>query len=78
MLQVAPIELVQSLKRDAATFLGAKPGGNFLPRPALLALLADEIHECFKAAVEWPSAAGAFAFNRLGVIDDFWIHHCGV
>lgn len=77
-LQVAPVELVQSLKRDAATFLGAKPGGDFLPRLALLALLADEIHKWFKAAVERPSAAGAFAFNRLGVIDDFWIHQRGV
>ena len=43
--QVAPVELVQSLKRDGTTLLGAEQRGDFLPSPALLALFADEIHE---------------------------------
>ena len=51
--QIAPVELVQTLKRDAATFLGAEQRGDFLPRLALLALFADEIHERFETAVEW-------------------------
>ena len=69
--QVAPVELVQTLKRDGATFFGAEPGGDFLPRPALLALLADELRERFEAAVEWPSAAGTILFYRLVVVDGF-------
>ena len=55
--QVAPVELVQSLKRDDAILFGAKPGGDFLPRPALLALLADKFHERFQAAAISASAA---------------------
>jgi len=45
--QVAPVELVQSLKRDSTALLGAEQRGDFLPRPALLPLLADELHERF-------------------------------
>ena len=73
-LQVPPIELVQSLKRDAATSLGAQQRGDFLPRPALLALFADEVRERFEAAVKGASAAGALALRRPAVVDDFWIH----
>jgi len=72
--QVAPIKLVQSLRRDDAIVFGVEPGGDLLPCQALLALLADELHERFKAAVEWPSAAGTIPFHRLAVVDDFWIH----
>jgi hypothetical protein len=55
--QVAPIKLVQTLKRDDATFLGAEQRSNFLPRPALLAMFADEIHERFEpAAIRAPAA----------------------
>ena len=43
--QVAPVELMQSLKRDGAALLGAEQRGDFLPCLALLALFADEIHE---------------------------------
>ena len=72
--QVAPVKLVQTLKRDAATFLGAEQRGDFLPRPALLALFADEVRERFEAAVEGASAAGALALYRPVIVDDFWIH----
>ena len=72
--QVAPVKLVQTLKRDAATLLGAEQRGDFLPRPALLALFADEVRERFEAAVEGASAAGALALNRPVIVDDFWIH----
>lgn len=44
-LHIAPVELVQSLKCDAATFLTAKLFGDFLPRPALSPLLSDEVNE---------------------------------
>ena len=69
--QVAPVKLVQSLKRDDAILFGAKPGGDFLPCPALLTLLADEFRERFKAAVEWSSAARMIPFHRLVDIDGF-------
>ena len=69
--QVAPVELVQPLKRDTATFFGAERRGDFLPRPALLALFADEIHKRFKAAVEWSSAARTIPFHRLVDVDGF-------
>ena len=72
--QVAPVELVQSLRSYDTILFGAKPGGDFLPRPALLALLADEFRERFKTAVEWSSAARMIPFHRLAVVDDFWIH----
>ena len=49
--QVAPVELVQSLRRDDAILLGSEPGGDLLPCPALLALFADKVRERFKAAV---------------------------
>lgn len=61
--QVAPVELVQSLKRDAATFLGAERHGDFLPRPALLALFADEFRERFEAAAISASTAVPFIFG---------------
>ena len=69
--QVAPVELVQSLRSDDTVLFGAKPGGDFLPRSALLALLADEFRERFEAAVEWSSAAGTIAFHRLVNVDGF-------
>ena len=69
--QVAPVELVQSLRRDDAILFGAELRGDFLPRPALLALLADEFRERFKAAVEWSSAARMIPFHRLVDIDGF-------
>ena len=61
--QVAPVKLVQSLKRDDAILFGAKPGGDFLPRLTLLALLADEFRERFKAAAISASAATPFIFG---------------
>ena len=47
--QIAPVELVQSLRRDDAILFGSEPGGDLLPCPALLALLTDELHERFKS-----------------------------
>jgi len=69
--QVAPVELVQALKRNSATFLGAEQRGNFLPCLALLALLADELREQFEAAVEWSPTAGTISFHRLVDVDGF-------
>ena len=43
--QKAPVELVQTLKRNSATLLGAEQSGDFLPRPALLTLFTDQVHE---------------------------------
>jgi hypothetical protein len=54
--QVAPVKLVQTLKRDGAIFL-AKLRGDLLPRPAPLPLLADELNERFEAAAISASAA---------------------
>ena len=61
--QITPVELVQSLKRDAAIFFSAEQGGNFLPCLALLALRADKIHERFEAAAISASAATPFIFG---------------
>ena len=72
--QVAPVKLVQSLRRDDAILFCPEPDGDLLPGPALLALLADELHERFEAAVKWSSAARMITFHRLAVVDDFWIH----
>ena len=69
--QAAPVKLVQSLKRDDATLLGAEQRGDFQPRPALLAMFADEFHERFEAAVEWSPAAGTISFHRLVDVDGF-------
>ena len=72
--QIASVELMQTLKGDAATFLGAEQRGDFLPRFALLALFADEVHERFQTAVKGAPAAAAFMLCRLAAVDDFWIH----
>ena len=69
--QVAPVELVQSLRRDDAILFGSEPGGDLLPCPTLLALLADKARERFKAAVEWSSAPGTISFHRLVDVDGF-------
>ena len=74
-LKVTPIKLVNALRGDAAGFFSEKHGGNFLPRPAPLALVTDEIHEWFKPAVKSPPAAAAFALPRPAIVDDVWIHH---
>jgi hypothetical protein len=59
--QVAPIELVQSLKRDGATLFGTEPFGDFLPSFTLLALCVDEISERHKAAAICSPAAALSA-----------------
>ena len=66
---VAPVKLVQTLKRNGAAFFGAKPVGDFLPRFALLALCADEINERLNAAaIRSPAAVPisifGFRFHR--------------
>ena len=73
-LNVAPKKLMNALRGDGAAFFTEKHGGNFLPRPAPLALFTDEIHEWFKAAVKSPTAAAVFALRRPAVADDVWIH----
>jgi hypothetical protein len=61
--QVAPVELVQTLKRDGTALFSAELGGDFRPRPALLALGADEFRERFEAAAIGAAAAGPFIFG---------------
>jgi len=61
--QVSLVKLVQSLKRDGATFLCVEQRGDFLPRPALLALFADEFYERFEAAAIRPPATTPFTFG---------------
>ena len=61
--QIAPVKLMQTLKRDAATFLGAEQRGDFLPRLALLPLLADELRKRFEAAAISTSATTPFIFG---------------
>ena len=73
-LNVAPKKLMNALRGDGAAFFTEKHGGNFLPRPAPLALVTDEIHEWFKPAVKSPTAAAVFALRRPAVADDVWIH----
>ena len=69
-LKVTPIKLMNALRGDAAGFFSEKHGGNFLPRPAPLALVTDEIHEWFNPAVKSPTAAAVFALRRPAVADD--------
>ena len=69
-LKVTPIKLMNALRGDGAAFFTEKHGGNFLPRPAPLALFTDEIHEWFKPAMKSPTAAAVFALRRPAVADD--------
>lgn len=73
-LKITPIKLMNTLRGDGTVFFIGKPGGNFLPRPATLALFMDEIHEWFKPAVKSPTAATVFALRQPAVADDVWIH----
>ena len=73
-LNVTAIKLMNALRSDGAAIFIGKHGGNFLPRPATLALFTDEIHERFKPAVKSPTAAAVFALRRAAVADDVWIH----
>ena len=73
-LKVPPIELMNALLGDGAAFFTEKHGGNFLPRPAPLALFTDEFNEWFKPAVKSPPAAAAFALHRPAIVDDVLIH----
>jgi hypothetical protein len=72
-LHVSAIKLVQTLKRDGATFFRAEPVGDFPPRPPLLALFADVAGERLKAAAVCPSAAVPGSL-RLLPISGFRIH----
>jgi hypothetical protein len=74
-LNVTAIKLMNALRGDGAAFFTEKHGGNFLPCPAPLALITDEIHEWFEPTVKSPTAAAAFALSRPAVVDDVWIHH---
>ena len=69
-LKVTPIELMNALRSDGAAFFTGKHGGNFLPRPAPLALFTDEIHEWFKPAVKSPTTAAVFTLHWPAVVDD--------
>jgi hypothetical protein len=68
---VAPVKLVQSLKRYGTTFFGAEQIGDFLPRFAPLAQCADEVCErlyaaavCFAAAAPCPLSIFGFQIHR--------------
>lgn len=54
---VAPVELVNVLKGDGATFFGLQQVGDFLPGLAALPLFPDEIRERLQPAVKSPPAA---------------------
>jgi hypothetical protein len=56
-LYISAVELMQTLKRDAAVFFNREPFGDFPPRFALLALFANDRHECLDAAAKSASAA---------------------
>ena len=55
--QFAPVKEIRSIERDADAFFSEQQFGNFLPRLAPLAQLADEIKVWFQDAVEWFAAA---------------------
>ena len=74
-VKITPVKLMNALRGDGAAFFTEKHGGNFLPRPAPLALVTDEIHEWFNPAVKSPTAAAVFALLRPAIVDDVWIHH---
>jgi hypothetical protein len=67
---VAPIKLVQSLKRNRTAFFRTEHFRDFLPRPALLALGADEIGEWLNAAAICLAAAAPCPLSIFG----FQIH----
>ena len=77
-LNVAPIKLMNALRGDGAVFFTEKHGGNFLPCPAPLALITDEIHEWFEPTVKSPTAAAVFALRRPAIVDDVLIHQLKV
>ncbi|HTE87521.1 MAG TPA: hypothetical protein VK639_01080 [Terriglobales bacterium] len=54
---VAPVELVDALKRDGAAVLGPEQLSDFLALATLLALLANELNEGFEPTVKGPSTA---------------------
>src|SRR5207249_3093184 len=57
-LHITAVELVNTLQGDFASLLREDQVGYFLPRFALLTLLADEIDEWFKPTMEGrPTAA---------------------
>jgi hypothetical protein len=55
--QVSPVELMHALKADGASFVNAQQFGDFLPRLAVAALLADELDVRFEPTVIGTSAA---------------------
>jgi hypothetical protein len=73
-VKITPIKLMNTLRCDDAAFFTEKHGGDFLPRPAPLALFTDEIHEWFKSAVKSPTAAAVFALHRAAIVGDVLIH----
>ncbi len=67
-------KLMHALCGDDTTFISRKQLGDFLPRLAVLPLFADKINEGFQTAAKGASAAEAFAFWRLRIVDDLCIH----
>jgi hypothetical protein len=55
--QFAPVKKIRRVKRDADAFFSEQQLGDFLPRLAPLAQLADEIKVRFQNAVERFAAA---------------------
>ena len=62
--QSAPVKVIRGVERDVDAFFGEQQIGDFLPRFAPLALLADEIKVRFQDAVE--RFATAFSLCRFG------------
>ena len=55
--QFAPVKKIRGIDRDADAFLSEQQLGDFPPRLAPLAQLADEFKVRFQDAAEWFSAA---------------------
>ena len=69
---VSAVELMQTLKCDDTTLLGAELCGDLLPSSALLTQFADEADERFQPAVKGGASATP---GRRRVISGFRIHH---
>src|SRR2546426_8470871 len=72
---VAPVELVNALKRDGTALLSPEQFSDFLPRFAPSALLTNEVNEGFEPTVKGSSTAllGSLLWLRVahGTVESF-------
>ena len=62
--QFAPVKVIWRVERDVDAFFGEQQNGDFPPRLAPLALLADEIEMRFQDAVIRSAAALMFFIHH--------------